>query len=106
MAAVSFEGWSVPDDFPSDGCTFVRERLFGVVITPACRLHDFQRRYKIVPRGKADGILRRHWISLGLSPWAAWPLWAFVRLATGVFKRSYALPAKWRAYANQQAPSR
>lgn len=98
-AELQFEGWYVPGDFVSDGCTWLRDRLFGLRITAACRLHDFQRRYAIVGARDADAIMRRYWLELGVHPVIAWPLWALARIGSLVFRRTWPLPPRWRLYA-------
>jgi hypothetical protein len=104
VSQTMFEGWRAPPDFVSDGCTFLRDRIFHVDIKDACRLHDFLRRYRIVSAARADAILRRHWIALGVPSWAAWPLWALVRAGSLWFTRTQPLPARWAEYAYQAPP--
>lgn len=62
---VLFRGFAVPKEFRSDGCTWAPDRLFGVDLTPACRLHDFLLTYEIVPDRDANNIFRDHLKSLG-----------------------------------------
>ena len=43
-----FEGWRVPPEFVSDGCTWAPDKLLRVDLKPACVWHDWARR-QLVP---------------------------------------------------------
>jgi len=100
--SVSFEGWTTPPDFISDGCSFAPDRwltLRGwVKLTDACILHDFLRIYALVTTKEADKILRRHLISIGAPLYLAWIYWVVVKKARRYFNKTYELPYRWNKY--------
>lgn len=80
----------VPPDFLSDGCSCAPDRLFGVDLTPACRLHDAAYCARLWPPGTLDqawrsgadrqlGIDVRAVLPFGLG-WVGWAyFWAVHR---------------------------
>jgi hypothetical protein len=95
---IQFEGWRVPPGFLSDGCTLARDGNRNRY-TPACVLHDFLRRYGIVPVYVADDIFRRHLIALGASRCKARAYWVGVRVLSVIFTRTEPLPFEWREFS-------
>ncbi len=110
----SFEGYSLPPAFMSDGCTHCRENWFGVSITHHCFLHDFQRRYATCSVADADARLKRgiiceanaarargeiaDWEWLFLHALAA-KVWLAVKIMRPWFSATQPLPTEWAAYA-------
>jgi hypothetical protein len=71
----------------------------------ACRLHDFHREFKIVPRRTADNILRnqiRDHIHTPRYYIFSWMVWLAVRLARKQYKETHKLPDKWHKFMYQQ----
>lgn len=94
---IQFDGWRVPDDFISDGCTLARDGRRNRY-RPACVLHDFLRRHAIVPASDADEILRRHMLALGASRVLAWVYWLGARVTAKIFPRTQPLPLRWVSF--------
>ncbi|HFD81040.1 MAG TPA: DUF1353 domain-containing protein [Gammaproteobacteria bacterium] len=101
--SVSFDGWTTPEGFRSDGCTMwpwlrrLLERFIDLDrYTPACVLHDFMRRHLVAERvvtiGEADATMRRHLLALGMWPPLAWGFWLAVLLMRPFFLASRPLP--------------
>jgi len=95
---VTIGRWTIPEGFVSDGCTWAPDRWFGVDLSPACLLHDFLRRYAIVTVREADRELHAQLIELGAPRWLARFYWFVVKITRPWFRRTEALPRKWRAY--------
>lgn len=107
---ITFEGWRVPPGFISDGCTcapdrwpiidsFFPPRAHWITLTPACVLHDFQRRHAVVPVKDADARLKRFLIHLGAPHWLASIYWVGDKLLRPLFRATQPLPGLWREYA-------
>lgn len=101
-----FDGWRIPPDFRSDGCTLAPDRLFGIDLRPACRMHDFHRVYLVHDRymtvQQADWIFRRHLIALGCPPIIARLYWLAVKIARPWFMAGKPLPDRWAEYAHRK----
>lgn len=103
---ISFAGWSVPDDFKSDGCTGAPDSWFGIDLTPACRLHDFLRRhlvwYNIVTVQEADKLLKHHIRALGAPRFLGHFYWLGVKITRNKYKATYPFPSsklkEWSKY--------
>lgn len=96
---ITYGGWRVPDGFKSDGCTLAPDSWFGANLKPACILHDFQRRYGLLPIPDADAMLNRHLIALGAPAWLAFLYYLGCVLLRPFFKATMGLPYQWRDYA-------
>ncbi len=102
--SVTFEGWTTPPDFESDGCTLAPDRWWTfrrgwVDLTDACILHDFLRNYALVPMREADSRFRRHLISVGAPRYMAWVYWFAVKKTKSIFTKTYMLPIRWDKYS-------
>lgn len=99
---ITFEGWSVPDDFDSDGCTFAPDRWFNVDLKPACIMHDFQRKYAVYygePVQDVDKRFKRHLRSLGAPRFLGHLFWLVVKLARRWYSTTKPVPKpEWLEY--------
>lgn len=105
---VTFENWTVPAAFMSDGCSVpfvfrLPARLFLSMqrAQPACRLHDFlssHARWHGMDYPTIDAIFRRHLKSLGLRSWQATIYWGSVKLARPLRRRNapQEMPKAWQ----------
>jgi hypothetical protein len=85
--------WTVPKGFETDECTLVPEFDIG----DWCILHDFLRRYGVVPVGTADRIFREGIRDSG-RPVLAWVYWWGVKIMRPWFSKTQLLPHKWAVY--------
>jgi hypothetical protein len=95
---IEFEGWRVPTNFVSDGCTGVSDGKANKY-APACVLHDFLRRHAIVSKRAADAIFYRNLLNLGAGRIRASLYWIGVRITAPFATRTYKLPPEWAEYA-------
>lgn len=100
---ITFEGWSVPVDFDSDGCTFAPDTWFGVNLKPACVMHDFQRKhvvyYGALTVQEADKLFKRHLRALGAPRLLSHLYWLAVKLARSKFSTTKPMPTTaWNQY--------
>jgi hypothetical protein len=92
---IEFEGWRVPTNFVSDGCTLAKDGRWS----DACIMHDFLRRHAIVSKREADAIFYRHLLHLGAGRIRAALYWIGVRITAPFATRTYKLPPEWAEYA-------
>lgn len=85
-----FEGWRVPPEFVSDGCTWAPDKLLRVDLKPACVWHDWARR-QLVPFTdmtieEADAHFYRYLIKQGLWRPVGRVYWNMVKFARRFYK--------------------
>lgn len=104
---VNFEGWRVPPDFKSDGCTFPGPlALFKGVMQaaeykPACILHDWHRNHVTfygMTMAEADAIFRRYLKHMGAPSWKATIYWGATKLGRVFYRNSSPVPERWMYY--------
>lgn len=110
MTPIVFEGYAVPTDFVSDGCTYAPDKwpkikltrpfFSWINLTPACVLHDFQRRHGPdlgISVGEADRRMRRFLKYLGAG-WIAQVYYFVVKQTRFHYRNTLSLPERWRIF--------
>lgn len=95
---IVFEGWQVPPAFPSDRCTDAPDHWNHHDLRPACALHDFQRRYGLVPVDDADRRLKRFLMYLGAPHWLAQLYYIGVKLMRPWFMKTEPFPDYYKGF--------
>jgi len=102
--------WIIPAGFETDGCTFpgVLKYLKGIMKAKeyylGCALHDFLRRYAIVPVPEVDKELKWYICDVNHDHIRAHLYWLAVKLMRLWFQRTQPLPAEWEKYRNPVTP--
>jgi len=98
---------NIPDNFPSDGCSFRRFKKIGRWMgshryVEYCREHDFLRRYRVVHFLKADGLLAVRIFSDGWPGKLRAPFYFLAVVVTYPWARKYhkPLPPEYEPYAD------
>ena len=100
---IEFDGFKVPPDFESDGCTvpFFLRPLYRRY-TDACRWHDWARRhlvhYERLTVQEADAAFYRFLRKLGAWPVFARITWFFVKRTRDHYSHTLPVPRKWVCY--------
>lgn len=111
---ISIDGWKVPPEFRSDGCTCAPDRLFGVDLRPACIWHDWARRH-LVHHGMmtvkmADARLHRFLVELlsrtgqlnAVTRMIARLYWLVAKVLRSRFRATQTVPTRaWDSYLKQ-----
>ena len=100
---IIFDGGAVPHAYKGTGCTMPQwlRRLLGAdrFDDTICRLHDFQRDYRVVSPNQADHIFRRgiiHYAGNTLKVRAlSWVAYSIVRVMYVKYDLRIELPAEW-----------
>ena len=102
--------WIIPAGFQTDGCTFpgIFKYIKGIMKAKeyyiGCALHDFLRRYEIVPVPEADKELKRYIRDVKHDHIRAHLYWLVVKFMRPWFQHTQTLPVKWGQYRNPVDP--
>lgn len=106
-AEITWNGWTVPVGFWSDGCTMAPDRLFGTNLRTACIWHDWARRhlvhYGLMAVSEADREFRLFLIHLGAPKCLAWLYWLGSFLLRPFMSGTQPIPTPgWERYLQRQ----
>jgi len=102
---VIYDGWAVPTEFKSDGCTV--PKMFQKITQSwrwdktACRLHDFHRRHKILSVNKSDMIFIKQIYAHnpGVKFFTICSIiYLFLKVTYPLFSGTQTMPKRWEKY--------
>lgn len=99
---ITFEGWTVPKGFLTDGCTCSPDKPLGYDIRECCILHDWLRRHVVhyghITVSEADKVFRRFMKAKGVPSWLATIYWLGVKIMRPFWSRTAPVKPGWFRY--------